>query len=415
NVNEVLKAGARGATAGRSQNVLRHGLIVGEVALALVLLTGAGLFIGGLHRFIRHDPGWRVDGLLTGWMPLTSSKYSSADQRRAFAARLEERLSGLPGGERAALSSSLPIWAFGTSRPFVIEGRPAPPLGQEPVVNAEAVTPDYFETMGIRLQQGRAFTSADTTNRPNVVIINEAMARRFWPNESPLGKRIGGYDRANPDPEWQEIVGVVNDIRFPGNLARPETLWQIYRPLAQEPRPGIVVELRTLGPPENAAPALRRAVAELDPDLPVNELEGARNMVNRMLEHFTLSGVFLGVFSILGLALAALGIYGVISYFVAQRTGEIGIRMALGAQMRDVLWLVLGTGLRLSLTGVVLGFGGAVAVARLLAAAVPELPTQDPVAFAGVSLTLMAVALAACWLPARRAARIDPIVALRNE
>ncbi|MBI3875889.1 MAG: FtsX-like permease family protein, partial [Verrucomicrobia bacterium] len=415
NMNDVLKASTRGATAGRSQNRLRHALIVGEVALALVLLTGARLFSDGLHRFIRQDPGWRVDGLLTGWLPLTSEKYSSADQRRAFVDRLEERLSNLPGVERAAVSSSLPIWAFGTSRPFLIEGETPPPLGQEPFVNAESVSPRYFETMGLRLRQGRLFTSVDTTNRPNVVIINEAMARRFWRNKSPLGKRIGGYDRVNPDPEWQEIVGVVNDIRFPGNLSRPETLWQIYRPPAQEPRPGVVVELRTVGPPESVAGALRRAVAELDPDLPVNELEATRKMVNRLLEHFTLAGVFLGAFAALGLVLAGLGIYGVISYFVVQRTGEIGIRMALGAQRLDVIWLVLSKGLLLSLLGVLLGLGGAFVVARLLAAAVPELPAHGFLEFAGVTVVSIVAALLACVRPAHRATKVDPMVALRYE
>jgi len=415
NVNDVLKASTRGATAGRSQNRLRHALIVGEVALALILLSGAGLFIGGLHRFIRQDPGWRVDGLLTGWLPLTSSKYSSSDQRRAFIDRLDQRLSALPGVEHLGISSSLPVWAFGTSRPFIIEGQPAPPAGQEPFVNAEAVTPRYFQTLNIRLRQGRLFNSGDTTNRPNVVIINEAMARRFWPNENPIGKRIGGADRANPDPEWQEIVGVVNDIRFPGNLAQPDTLWQIYRPLAQEPRPWIAVELRTLGPPENLALSLRRAVAELDSDLPVNELEETRKMVDRLLEHFALAGVMLGAFAILGLVLAALGIYGVISYFVVQRTSEIGIRMALGAQVGDVLWMVLSKGLLLSFLGLLFGLGGALGVAHLLAAAVPELHAQDPFAFLGVIGALIIATLLACWLPARRATKVTPMEALRCE
>lgn len=415
NMNDVLKAGARGATASSSQSRLRHAMIVGQVALALVLLSGAGLFIGGLHRFIRHDPGWQADGLLTGWVPLTSAKYASPEQWRAFTERLEERLARIPGVEDASVSSSLPIWAFGTTRPFLIEGRPAPPVGQESFVNAEAVTPHYFETMRLRLLQGRLFTSADTTNRPNVVLINEAMARRFWPDESALGKRIGGYDRANPDPQWQEIVGVVNDIRFPANLARPDTLWQIYRPIAQEPRPFLAIELRSVGPPESLVMALRRAVAELDPDLPVNELEPTRKMINRMLEHFTLAGFFLGAFALLGLVLSALGIYGVISYFVLQRTSEIGIRMALGAQVPDVLWLVLRKGFFLSALGIFIGLFGSAAIVRLLAAAVPELRAADPLDFLAVLAAVAIATVCACWLPARRAAKIDPMSALRCE
>jgi putative ABC transport system permease protein len=413
NMNEVLKAGSRGSTAGRSQNRLRHALIVGEVALALILLTGAGLFIGGLKRFTQQDPGWRVDGLLIGSLAQTGLKYASPGQRRAFVERLEQRLSTLPGVEHAALSTSLPIFYFGSSRGFLMEGEPLPQPGQEPLVQSVAVTPGHFDALGIRLRQGRFFTTADTTNRPDVVIINEAMARRFWPGESPIGKRIGGADRATPG--WQEIIGVVNNLRLPGNLARPDTPWQIYRPLAQEPHAFIAVELRTAGPPEAVAAALRSAVAELDPDLPVNEVQAARTKVDQLLSHFTVAGVFLGAFAILGLVLSALGIYGVISYFVIQRTGEIGIRMALGAQMRDVIWLVLSKGLFLSLLGVVLGLGGAFVVARLLGAAVPEVPARDPAAFAGVIVALIGVALLACWLPARRAAKVDPMVALRQE
>ena len=412
-LNGVLKAQARGTTAGRSQHRLRQALIVGEFALALVLLTGAGLFIGGLHRFMRQDPGWRVDGLLTGWLRLDSSKYPSPDQWRSFVERLDERLAAIPGVAQTAVSSSLPIWAFGASRGFVIEGQPAPALGQAPLVHTEAVTPRYFETFGIALRQGRFFSSTDTTNRPDVVIINEAMARQFWPGASPIGKRIGGTDQA--DPGWQEIVGVVNDIRFPANLGRPDTLWQIYCPIAQDPRPYVAVELRTSGPPEKMAPALHAAVADLDPDLPVNELGSARQHVDRLLANFRLAGGLLGAFAVLGLVLAALGVYGVISHFVAQRTGEIGVRMALGAQTRDVTWMVLRQGVVLSFLGIAVGLAGAVLVVSLLEAAVPELPANDPKTFVAIVGALLLVALFACWWPARRASKVDPLAALRYE
>jgi putative ABC transport system permease protein len=412
-LNEVLKSSARNVSAGRSQHRLRHALIVGEIALALVLLTGTGLFIGGLQRFIARDPGWQVDGLLTGWLPLTSVKHSSPEQRRAFVRRLEERLSSLPGVERAAVSSSLPIVSFGTSRPFMVEGRAALELGQEPQAYAEAVGPGYFETLGIRLREGRLFREVDTEGRPNVAIINESMARHFWPKENPIGKRIGGIDQRNPG--WQEIVGVVNDLQFPANLGTPETRWQIYRPFAQEPRPFVAIALRTQGAPENLVPALRRAVAELDPDLPVNELEPTRKMVDRLLANFNLVGATLGCFAVLGLVLATVGIYGVISFFVAQRTGEIGIRMALGAQLRDVFWLVLNKGLVLSALGILFGLLGAFLVGALIAAAVPELPPTNPLALAGVILALILAALLACWLPARRATKVHPMEALRYE
>jgi len=412
-LNATLKESSRGTTSSRSQHRLRHALIIGEVALALVLLTGASLFVRGLQRFTHRDPGWRVDGLLTGWLSLPGPKYERPDQQLAFFQRLEERLAVLPGVERAAISSSLPIWAFGSSHTIVVEGRPAPPPGHEPLVYAESVSPGYFETIGIPLRQGRVFASTDTTNRDDVVVINEAMARHFWPNENPLDKRI--RSRGDGGPHWQEIVGVVSDVRFPANLSAPDTRLQVYYPFAQEPRQFAAIELRTTGKAESVAGAVRRAVAEIDPDQPVNELDAARKIVDRNLANFGLVGTLLGAFAVLGLVLAAVGTYSVISSFVAQRTGEIGIRMALGARKRDVLSLVLGRGLRLILAGALLGFGGALATARLLAAAIPELPSRDPMAIAAITILLMAVALLACWLPARRAAKVAPMEALRCE
>jgi predicted permease len=412
-VNETLKAGARSATAGLIQNRLRHALVAGEVAFALILLSGAGLFIDGLQRFLRQDPGWRVDGLLTAWLALPASKYSTLEARHAFASELEKRLSALPGVEHAALSSSLPIWAFGGSGGFIVEGRPVPVRGQEPLAFGETVSPGYFDAMGLRLEQGRVFASANTTNTPYVVVVNRAMARRFWPGESPIGKHIGGLDPANP--EWEEVIGVVNDIRFPANLGRPDTLWQVYRPLGQNPRQFLAIELRTSVRPESVAAALRQAVAELDPEVPVNDPESARSRVDRQLSHFRLAGVLLGVFSGLGLLLAALGIYGVVSYFVVRRTNEIGLRLALGAQGRDVIWVILERGLIFSSLGALLGLGGAVIVARGIAAAVPELPAPNPYSMGLVILVLLISTVLACWLPARRAAKVDPMVALRSE
>ena len=208
---------------------------------------------------------------------------------------------------------------------------------------------------------------------------------------------------------------MVSDVRFPANLSAPDTRLQVYYPFAQEARPFAAIVLRTSGKPESVASAVRRAVAGIDPDQPVNELDGARKIVDRNLANLGLVGKLLGAFAVLGLVLAAVGTYGVISSFVAQRTGEIGIRMALGAQKRDVLWLVLGRGLRLILTGALLGVGGAFATARLLAAAIPELPARDPMAVATITVVLLAVALLASWLPARRAAKVEPMEALRYE
>lgn len=411
-VNQALRENVRGSSAGRSHQRLRSALIVGEVAFALILLTGAGLFLRGLQRFANLDPGWRVDGLLTAQISLQGANYATEVQRRAFYQRLEERLAALPGVEHVALSGSLPVWGFNSSGSFRIEGQPEPQPGQWPEIFFEPVSQRYFETLGIRLLEGRAFTSADTAERPNIVIINETTARRFWPNESAVGKRIG---RPGQDPRWHEVVGVAPDLSFPASLGDPYTRYQSFRPLAQATWGSVNISLRTTSSPEALANALRSAVAELDPTLPAHRIRTAQSLVDQGLGGISLLGSLLGAFAALGLALAAIGIYGVISYTVVQRTGEIGIRMALGAQTRDVLRLVLGKGSRLILLGVLLGFGGAYAVARFLASAIPTLPTRDPAAMGAIIFALVAVALAACYLPARRATKVDPMEALRHE
>ncbi len=408
-VNHALKESPRGSTAGRSQHRLRHALIVREVAFALILLAGAGLFLRGLQRFTNLDPGWRIDGLVTAQLSLHGSSYEKAPQRLAFFQRLEERLRALPGVEKVALSSSQTAFGFNSSGSFWVEGQPEPPAGQWPEGFVETVNPDFFSTLSVRLLEGRFFNAADTADKPRIAIVNETLARRFWPNESAVGKRIGGGS------SWVEIVGVVNDMSFPAGVGEPYTRYQLFRPLAQNARSDVTLSLRSSTAAEALAPALRRAVAELDSTQPIHRVRSVRSQVEQGLGNISLLGALLGAFAALGLLLAAIGIYGVISYSVAQRTGEIGIRLALGAQSRDVLWLMLGKGARLILAGALLGLGGAYAVSRLLRWALPMLPTRDPWALAGISLTLIAVALAACYLPARRASKVDPMVALRHE
>jgi putative ABC transport system permease protein len=412
-VNQALRENARGSSAGRSHQRLRSALIVGEVAFALVLLTGAGLFLRGLQRFANLDPGWRVDGLVTAEIGLPRTKYTNPGQRTAFYQRLEERLAALPGVERVAISGSQPVWGLYSSGSFVVEGQPEPAPGQYPEVHREPISLGYFDTLGIRLIAGRAFNSADTTESARGVIINEAMARRFWPNESAVGKRIGSPNSNNRN--WQEIVGVVNDVGFPGSMGEPYTRFQSFYPLSRNTWENVNIFLRASAAPEALTNAVRGVVAELDPAVPAHQILAASALVERGMGSVSLLGHLLGAFAALGLTLAAIGIYGVISYSVVQRTGEIGIRMALGAQTLDVLRLLLGKGSRLILIGALIGFGGAYAVARFLASAIPTLPTRDPAAMAVIALTLVAVALAACYLPARRATKVDPMVALRHE
>ncbi len=411
-VNQALRDSSRGNTAGRSQHRLRHTLIIGEVAFAFVLLAAAGLFLRGLQRFINSDPGWRVDGLLTAQMSLRGDKYKEDKQRVAFLTELENRLSTLPGVEHVAIGGSNPVYGFNSSSSFLIEGRPEPPPDKYPEMFFEPASIHYFEALGARLQQGRTFNEADVADHPRVVIINETTARTFWPNENPIGKRISN---TGPKKEFAEVVGVVNDLAFPGSLGEPYTRYEAFVPLAQTAPNYLMIVLRTSANSEMIGNSLRNAIAGLDPNLPVYRIRTARAAVDQGLGSISLLGSLLGAFATVGLILAAIGIYGVVSYTVVQRTGELGIRMALGAQTRDVLWLVLGKGAVLILIGAVFGVAGAYGVSRLLISLIPSLPTRDPLILAVTGLVLVVVALLACYIPARRATRVDPLVALRSE
>lgn len=412
-VNDVLKDNLRGTTTGRAHQRLRGMLIVGEIGFALVLLTGAGLFIGGLQRFVQSNPGWQVDDLVCTILTLRGTNYHRSFQREAFVSELEQHLAAVPGVEQVGLASStLPVWPFDGSGGFEIEGRPMPAGRPVPEVYHDSVSTNYFEALGLRLREGRAFTSRDSSNSRRVVIINETMARTFWPGESALGKRLGS---SGPDKNWKEIVGIVNDVRFPATLAEPHTRFQSYEPLAQDPGNRISIVLRTRIPAEVLAPGLRKVVSELDRDQALYQVRTARSLIDGGLGRMSLLSRLLGAFAVLGLVLAAIGVYGVTSYSVVQRTGEIGVRMALGAQRRDVLWLLLNQGLRLSLLGISIGLAGAWAATSLLAAAVPALPSRDPAMFAVTASVLMAAALVACYVPAWRATRINPTEALRHE
>lgn len=411
-VNEALKENLRGTTAGRSQHRLRQAFIIGQVGFALVLLAGAMLFLGGLKRFLNLDPGWRMDNVVFAQLSLKGTNYARSFQRRVFFEQLEERLNAIPGVESVGLSESVPVWPFGSSSSLGIEGRPLSPGQPIPEVYREAVNTKYFHTLGVRVLQGRAFDSHDTTNSPNVVIINEAMARQFWPGESAIGKRIGS---AGTTSNWVEIVGVVSNVRFPASLGEPYTRYQSYRPMAQSPGARVSIALRSTVAAEALAKQLGRIVAELDSEQSVHQIRTARGLVENALASVSLLGGLLAAFAALGLVLAALGIYGVTSYSVVQRTGEIGIRMALGAQRADVLWLMLNTGMRLSLLGALLGLVGACGVGRILSNAIPALPARDPLTVIGATVALIAAALLASYIPARRATKVEPMVALRYE
>jgi len=418
-VNGALSDRPRGSTSG-SHSTFRQALIVSEVAFALVLLTGAGLFLRGLQQFSDRDPGWRVDGLVTAQLGIRGLDPSlTPDQRgaamRAFFTVFEERIRALPGVVDVAISSSLPVGGFNSSGPLAVEGRPALEQGRYPEVFSETVSLGYFKTLGIRLISGRLFDARDTADSTAVTVVNERLAKQFWPNESPLGKRVSRPPRPGTNPTWLEVVGVVNDVGFPGNLSEPYSRLESFRPLAQQPIQGMNIAVRTTLAPDALTEPLRRVTAELMPASPLNRVRTARTLVDQNLGRTALLATLLGAFALLGLALAAIGIYGVTSYSVAQRTGEIGIRMALGAEAGDVLRLILRKGAVLVVFGVSIGAVGAYAIAQVLLSLIPTLPARDPMTPATLAVVLVSVALLACYLPARRASKLDPAVALRHE
>jgi predicted permease len=402
-LNAALKLGVRDGGAGSSRHRLRHGLIVAQVALALMLLAGAGLVLNGLSRFSTADLGWRIEGLHAGYLNLPAAAYPDADARRQFMDRLQETIAALPGVERASLANLLPVSGARSHIGLAIEASATPVTSG--LSSLAFVSLGYFQTLGIQLMEGREFAPTDTPARPGVVVVNETFARACWPTASAVGQRIG------QPGDWLEIVGVVADVLSATDPGEPTTRFQCYRPLAQDPQSGLVVVARG----NVTAESLRRVVAEIDPDLPLSEAGAVGATVGRFFGQVAIAGWLLAVFAGLGLLLAALGTYGVIAGFVGQRTREIGVRMALGAQIRGVLWLVLGKGLRLTAMGLLLGGVGAVGLARVLASLTPGLKANAPGVVIIAGGLLLAVAFVACWFPARRAAKVDPMEALRSE
>jgi putative ABC transport system permease protein len=405
-VHEGLKQGARGSTDARGH--LRGALVISEVAFALVLLGGAGLLARSFIRLTNVDPGFVPEQATVLRLALPEKKYEKPEEQLAFAEALLARLRTLPGVKAAGLTHSLPLisdWVLG----FKIEGRPEIPPSDLPSTNYYSVTPDYFRAMGIRLIRGRLFNEHDDSRGPRVAIINETLARQFFPNEDPIGKRI--LVTNGPDV-WREIVGIVADIKQYG--VDQETTSQTYEPYAQSPFRSLAVVLRTEGS-STLAGMLRPAVYAIDKDQPVGTIQPLEEILGSTLAQQRFGMVLLVVFSGIALVIAAVGIYGVMAYSVVQRTGEFGIRMALGAQRSDVLRLVLSSGGKLVGLGLLIGLGATILTSRVMASMLFQTSTGDPLTFGLTILLLGAVALAACLLPARRATRVNPIEALRTE
>jgi putative ABC transport system permease protein len=411
NLNETLKEGARGSTG--SRNRVRSLLVVAEVALSLILLIGAGLLIRSFARLTATDAGFNPQNVAAINLSVSSSRYSEVDKQGRFFKQVIENVRAIPGVTSAGAVSELPLAGGEEIDGFLVEGAPTPKaINDTPLADFRFVDEDYFKTLAIPLVAGRAFTEHDNETAARVAIISEGLARRYFGDQDAVGKRIKAGDLDEKAP-WTTIVGVVKDVKHSGldADARP----QLYVPYQQKLWGRLVIVARSTTDAATLFPALREAVWKVDKDQPITSLRMMSDYLNDSVSQQRFNVVLLAAFALLALILASVGIYGVMSYSVTQRTHELGIRMALGARRGDVFRLVVMEGMRLALGGVALGLAGAFAATRLMASLLYGTSATDPLTFVIISLILTGVALAACFVPARRATRVDPMIALRYE
>ncbi|HEX9670255.1 MAG TPA: ADOP family duplicated permease, partial [Thermoanaerobaculia bacterium] len=406
----ALKAGTGGSGTTAAAGRLRRALVVGEVALALMLLVGAGLLIRSVAGMLRVDPGFAPEGVLVADLALPATDYADDARVAAFYEELLARVGRHPEVAAAGAVSVAPLSGNDTDVSFAVEGRPAPRPGDAPAVWYRIATPGYFRALGMALKRGRGFGPRDHAQAPRVVLVNETFAARFFPGEEAVGRRLklGGAD----DAPWRTIVGLVADVKHRGLTLPAEA--ELYLPHAQTPAGAMTLVVRARRDPLALAPALRAELAALDPDLPLSTVAAMDEWVAASVASPRFTTALLVAFAGIALLLAAIGIYGVTAFAVAQRRQEIGVRMALGADRGRVVRLVVGQGMAPVLLGVCLGLAGAYALSRTLAALLFEVSPQDPSTFAGVVLLLVGVALLANLLPARSAAETEPVVALRQ-
>jgi putative ABC transport system permease protein len=415
-LRETLNEGSRGSTAGPGQHRMRGFLVAAEIAAAMLLLIGSGLLLRSFERLQEVPPGFQPDHLLAADLPLSLNAYAKPEQRFEFFDRLVERAQALPGVRSAAAASSLPVSSGGGAIHFNIYGRPPKSPHEFTAAGYFTVTPHYFETISVPLLQGRFLAASDTEKAPAVVVINATMARTYWPNESPLGKRMQLGALPENEVPWMEVVGVVGDVlQNLGNSPAAEMYLPYRQADALLPVFQLSLVIRTVTEPHAAVSALRSAVAEIDPNQPLVNMRSMEENISTNVAQPRFRAWLIGIFAVLALVLAAVGVYGVMSYTVTLRTGEIGVRVTMGAQPLDVFRIIVGEGLRLALLGVGVGLVTALALARLLRGFLFGISAYDPLTFIGVSVILTVVAVAACYFPARRATLVDPLVALRYE
>lgn len=413
-LNAALKEGARGAGAGRGAGRLRGLLVTAEVAAALALLTCSGLMLRSHLRLRAVPAGFDTERVLVAEVDLPSRRYDTRERRVQFFREMVERARALPGVEAAAAAESIPMRGPTYVDPVIVEGRPLPPRGQIPFVRQNIVTPDYFRAMGLRLVGGRPFTEQETWETGGAIMVNETFARRFFAGEEPLGQRV----KLAEEKPWMTVVGVVAD-HAQDSFDSEKTFEEMFFPYtnASDPLPITFMSfvLRTSGDPAQLAGPLRAELRRVDPSLPLTRVETTRAIAARALSGSRFQALLVGLFAALALALAAVGVYGVVSYTVAQRAHETAVRVALGARTRDVLRLVVGEGMRPVLAGVVAGLAASLALTRLLEGLLFGVSATDPATFAATAAALALVALAACLVPALRATRVDPAAALKHE
>ncbi len=412
-LNETLKEGGRDASGGGKGARLRGLLVIAEVAVSFVLLIGAGLLINSFLHLRNLNPGFRADHLLTAKIDLPELKYPDKEHRIPFFDDVLRRVRALPGVQSAAIAGNIPLTYNGDSMYIGVEGIPDPPPDQQRDVIYRAIGPGYFGTMGISLLKGRDFTDQDTTDTTYAVVVSEKLANLFWPGQDPIGKRLKPGSTTSDSP-WREVIGVVKDVRQNDFVAAPKLqMYMSYRQLKSLTPNALVV--RTSVDPMSLAMALRNAVWAVDKDQPVSNIREMEEIVAAAMARQRFSTMLLGIFAALALVLAAVGIYGVMSYSVAQRTREIGVRMALGAQRSDVLRMTMGRGLKLVALGVVIGLAASLVLTRVMASLLFGISATDPLTFVAISLVLLAVAMLASYIPSLRATRVDPMVALHYQ
>jgi predicted permease len=413
-VAEALKVSGRSVTSNTTGHRMRKTLVTSELALALVLLVGAGLLIKGFSRLRSMNPGFNSANVMTMFLQLPTARYREIPKQTQFRRELLTRLNSLPGVQ-AAMVTDIPLGGNYVDHRFVIDGRPPVAVGGEPEVQTLSVMGNYFHVMEIPLRAGRDFTQMDREGQPLVAIVNEEMVREFFPHENPIGVRIH-WARDTGPPRWMTVIGVVGDVKHSG-LNQP-TDPAVYTPFSQSDEAWkrfMTLAIRARNAPPGLVEEVKKQIWSVDGQIPVGDVRAMDELIAVSLAQQRFNMFLLGLFAALALILAAVGIYGAMSYSTSQRTHEIGIRTALGAQRRDVLRLVMNEGAKIALFGIAFGIAGALALTRLMASLLFEVKPTDPVTFAAVGILLALVTLVACYLPARRAMRVDPMVALRYE